>query len=168
MEIPDNGGLIQKFYVVGRCNAAKTLHSFSVHIPFCFLQRIIILIIQKAGNKGKSPVREYHGNPFIAFSIFLLKAHKHCLGLILYCHNHRKHFPAICIPHRFPTFFYKRDLVKRKEVGEVIFRRKRFLFDEMILWKIHRIIGDKFRCGRKCGHQSKKSKVFCKALNPLF
>ena len=53
----------------------------------------------------------------------------------------------------------KRDLVKRKEVGEVIFRRKRFLFDEMILGKIHRIIGDKFRCGWKCGHQSQKTKT---------
>lgn len=28
MEIPDNGGLIQKFYVVSRCNAAKLLCSF--------------------------------------------------------------------------------------------------------------------------------------------
>ena len=53
MEIPDNGGFIQKFYVVSRCNAAKTFHSFSVHIPFCFLQCIIILIIQKAGQRRK-------------------------------------------------------------------------------------------------------------------
>lgn len=107
MEIQDNGGLIQKFYVVGRCNAAETFHSFLVHIPFCFLQRIIILIIQKAGNKGKSPVREYRGNPFIAFSIFLLKAHKHRLWFVLHCHNHGKHFEVIRVPHRFLSLFPK-------------------------------------------------------------
>lgn len=39
---------------------------------------------------------------------------------------------------------------------------------QFIIWKRHRIIGGKFRCGWKCCHQSEKSKTFCKTLNPLF
>lgn len=74
-----------------------------------------------------------------------------------------KYFSAVLAPP-----FYRRDFIKREEESKVIFCRKCSLLNEMIFGKIYRIIGDKFRCGWKCGHQSQKTKTFCKTLNPLF
>ena len=58
MKIPNDGRLIQKSYMIGWSDAAKSCHALLHHLPGFIVQCIIIRIIKKTVDIGKRPVME--------------------------------------------------------------------------------------------------------------
>ena len=76
---------------VGECHTAESINSLTVQVTLILIQSVIVLIIQKTGEKGKCPVTEYFHKPLIGFSIFFLKKYNtvsvDCgmISLVMYC-----------------------------------------------------------------------------------
>lgn len=106
--------------MIGGSRTAKCSHSLPIEAPFVFLQFVIVLVIQKTGEKGKCPVAEYFNQPVVGFGIFLLEAHHYCLWLIFYGHDKCNHLRAVCTPAGFDVFLAEINLIEREEVVPIL------------------------------------------------